>query len=75
MTKKNNVVSTPTYKYVSTSSKFYFFLEEIEDAKWIAYDTEFISEFTNKLDNKSMAEILPLITTNGSEMTADSMPI
>ena len=44
MTKKNNVMSTPTYKYVSTSSKFYFFLEEIEDAKWIAYDTEFISE-------------------------------
>lgn len=38
-------------------------------------DTEFISEFTNKLDNKSMAEILPLITSNGSEMTADSMPI
>lgn len=38
-------------------------------------DTEFISDFTNKLDNKSMAEILPLITSNGSEMTADSMPI
>lgn len=38
-------------------------------------DTEFVSEFTNKLDNKSMAEILPLITSNGSEMSADSMPI
>ena len=38
-------------------------------------DTEFISDFTNKLDNKSMAEILPLITSNGSEMSADSMPI
>ena len=38
-------------------------------------DTEFISEFTNRLDNKSMAEILPLLTSNGSEMTADSMPI
>ena len=37
-------------------------------------DTEFISEFTNKLDNKSMAEILPLIT-NVADMTADSMPI
>ena len=37
-------------------------------------DTEFISEFTNKLDNKSMAEILPLITV-GADMTADSMPI
>lgn len=37
-------------------------------------DTEFISEFTNRLDNKSMAEILPLITVSG-DMTADSMPI
>lgn len=38
-------------------------------------DTEFISEFTNKLDNKSMAEILPLITANSSDISADSMPI
>lgn len=37
-------------------------------------DMEFISEFTNKLDNKSMAEILPLITV-GSDMSADTMPI
>jgi len=38
-------------------------------------DTEFISDFTNKLDNKSMAEIMPLIASSGSEITADSMPI
>lgn len=38
-------------------------------------DTEFISEFVNKLDNKSMAEVLPLITANGKDMTADTMPI
>ena len=38
-------------------------------------DTEFISEFTNKLDNKSMAEVLPLITTSGSDISADTMPI
>lgn len=38
-------------------------------------DTEFVSEFTNKLDNKSMAEILPLITVVGGDMSADSMPI
>ena len=38
-------------------------------------DTEFISEFTNKLNNKSMAEILPLITVVGGDMSADSMPI
>lgn len=37
-------------------------------------DTEFISEFTNKLDNKSMAEILPLITEI-KDMSADTMPI
>lgn len=38
-------------------------------------DTEFISEFTNTLDHKSMAEVLPLITEHGEKMTADSMPI
>lgn len=38
-------------------------------------DTEFISDFTNMLDHKSMAEVLPLITQHGNEMTADSMPI
>ena len=38
-------------------------------------DTEFISDFTNTLDHKSMAEILPLITEHGNEMSADSMPI
>ena len=38
-------------------------------------DTEFISDFTNILDHKSMAEILPLITEHGDRMTADSMPI
>lgn len=37
-------------------------------------DTEFIADFTKKLDNKSMAEILPLITV-GSDMSADTMPI
>ena len=41
----------------------------------VVSDAEFISEFTNKLDNKSMAEILPLITEYGSEMTASEMPI
>lgn len=38
-------------------------------------DTEFISEFTNKLDNKSMAEILPLITVVSGDISADTMPI
>ena len=38
-------------------------------------DTEFISDFTEKLDNKSMAEILPLITSYAAEITATTMPI
>lgn len=40
----------------------------------VVSDTEFISEFTNKLDNKSMAEILPLLL-EGKDISADSMPI
>jgi len=38
-------------------------------------ETEFISGFTHRLTNKDMAEILPLIIDNGSEITADEMPI
>lgn len=38
-------------------------------------DSEFISDFTNTLDHKSMAELLPLITEHGDGMTADAMPI
>lgn len=38
-------------------------------------DNEFISEFTQKLDHESMAQILPLIAQHGSTITADSMPI
>lgn len=44
------------------------------DKQTVISDTEFISEFTNKLDNKSMAEVLPLITAV-SDMSADTMPI
>lgn len=36
---------------------------------------EFISDYTKTLDNKSMAEILPLIVNHGTDMTADTMPI
>lgn len=37
-------------------------------------DTEFISDFTNTLDNKSMAEVLPIITQQ-TTITADTLPI
>lgn len=45
------------------------------DKQTVISDTEFISEFTNKLDNKSMAEVLPLITAVSGDMSADTMPI
>lgn len=38
-------------------------------------DTEFVSDFTHTLNNKSMAELLPMITTYGNDVTADDMPI
>lgn len=38
-------------------------------------ESEFIGEFTKTLDNKSMAEILPLIVEHGTAVTADEMPI
>ena len=38
-------------------------------------DTEFVSDFTHTLNNKSMAELLPMITSYGNEITADEMPI
>lgn len=62
--------SIPAYVIARDSDGKLFLEKQI-----VVGDTEFISDFTNKLDNKSMAEILPLIISNGSEMTADSMPI
>ena len=47
---------------------------EVEKVTTVS-DTEFISDFTNTLNNKSMAEILPLITQYGNDVTADTMPI
>ena len=38
-------------------------------------ENEFISDFTKRLDNKTMAEILPLIVEQSVEVTADEMPI
>jgi len=38
-------------------------------------EQEFISDFTNTLSNKAMAEILPLIVEHGAETTATEMPI
>lgn len=38
-------------------------------------EQEFISDFTNTLTNKDMAQILPLIVEQGIEVTANEMPI
>lgn len=76
------------YRCITEQSRGRVFLKNIpayvisrdEDGKLmlekqiVVSDTEFVSDFTNKLDNKSMAEILPLLV-DGKEMSADSMPI
>lgn len=38
-------------------------------------DSEFMSEFTGTLTNSAMAEILPLIASQGSDVTASELPI
>lgn len=48
--------------------------ELVLEGQTVISDVEFISKFTSKLDNKSMAEILPLLT-EGRDITADTMPI
>lgn len=49
-----------------------YFLEKIATVS----DTEFISDYTDKLSNALMAKILPLIANGGEDVTAlDEMPI
>ena len=48
--------------------------ELVLEGQTVISDVEFISKFTAKLDNKSFAEILPLLV-EGNDMSADSMPI
>lgn len=38
-------------------------------------DSEFISDFTNTLTHQAFAELLPMITSYGNDITADEMPI
>ena len=64
------IKTVPCYVFARDEEKNLF----IEKVTTIS-DTEFISDFTNTLDHKSMAELLPMITSYGSDITADSMPI
>ncbi len=47
---------------------------ELEKADTIS-ESEFISDYTKKLSNQAMAEILPLIVDKGIEVSANDMPI
>ena len=65
-----HVKTVPCYVFTRNEQK------ELELEKVITVsDTEFISDFTHTLNNKSMAELLPMITSYGNEITADEMPI
>lgn len=64
------VKNIPCYVFARNEDK-----EIVLEKRILISDSEFISDFTNTLDHKSMAELLPLITEHGNEMTADSMPI
>ena len=38
-------------------------------------DTEFISDYTNTLDNQTMAKLIPLIDAFGTDVTTSELPI
>ena len=65
------IKNVPAYVFYRDSGTKELVLEK----QTMISDTEFISDFTNKLDNTSMAKILPLITTSGNDVSADTMPI
>lgn len=65
------IKNIPCYVFARDAESKELVLEKVTTVS----ESEFISDFTNTLDNKSMAELLPLITQHGSGMTADSMPI
>ena len=65
------IKNVPAYVFYRDSETKELVLEK----QTMISDTEFISDFTNKLDNTSMAKILPLITTSGNDVSADAMPI
>lgn len=38
-------------------------------------ESEFLSDYTHRLSNKAFAQLLPLITSYGTDLTVDDMPI
>lgn len=65
-----HIKTIPVYVF-KRDEKNELFLEKKETVS----DTEFVSDFTHTLNNKSMAELLPMITSFGDDVTADDMPI
>lgn len=60
----------PCYVFVRDEMK-QLQIEKIE----MVSDTEFVSDFTNILDNASMAELVPLIANFGTDGTTSALPI
>lgn len=67
---KIHIKTIPCYVFVRTDGG-----ELKLDKVATVSDSEFISDFTNTLTHKSFAELLPMITSYGHEITADEMPI
>lgn len=65
-----HVKTVPCYQFIRDDKN-----ELVLEKKITVSDTEFVSDFTHTLNNKSMAELLPMITSFGDDMTADEMPI
>ena len=69
-TGKIHIKSIPVYVFVRADDG------EIKlDKMATVSDSEFISDFTNTLTHKAFAELLPMITSYGEELTADELPI
>ena len=66
-----HVKTVPCYVFSRNSETNEIELEKVATVS----DAEFISDFTNTLNHESFAKLLPMITSYGTDMTADDMPI
>lgn len=64
------VQRVPSY-IIARNSKGKLFVEKMTSVK----DTEFVSDFTRKLNIESMKEILPLIAREGKDISTESISI
>lgn len=67
---RTHIKTIPCYEVVRTDDG------ELEVKRKVSVgESEFISDFTHRLTNASFAKLLPMITTFGTDLTADDMPI